>query len=65
MEAPDNKKCHQYSLDYLKLDFIASSNETLSLCLVCEKTLCNDAMKPSTLRDHWHRMHIDKEDKGV
>ena len=63
MEAPDNK-IRQYSLDYLKFDFITSlSNEILPLCLVCEKTLYDDAMMPLMLKDHLHCMHAGEKMK--
>ena len=66
METPDSKKCHQYFLDNFMLGFVASpSNETLPLCLLCEITLCNDAMKPYKLEDHLHRMNADKKHKRI
>ena len=65
MEAPDDRnKCRQYSLDYLIFRFVTSpSNETLPLCQVCEKTLCNDSTKPSKLKDHLHRMNAYRKKK--
>ena len=42
-----------------------TTSPSLPLCLVGEKTLGNDAMKPWRLKDHWHRMHADIEDTGV
>ncbi|KAJ8895822.1 hypothetical protein PR048_001160 [Dryococelus australis] len=54
------KKCRQYSIDYLKFGFIPSSDNHLPMCLLCNKVLCDDAMKPSKLEDHLRRCHPDK-----
>lgn len=60
------KKCRYYSLDYLKFGFISSpTNETIPLCLLCEKTFGNDAMKPSKMKDHLERVHSDKKNKEL
>lgn len=60
------KKCRQYSSDYLKYGFIVSqTNEQLPLCLLCETTLTNEAMKPSRLESHLIRKHHDKADKNL
>lgn len=60
------KKCRQYSVDYLKLGFIPSlSDKQLPMCLLCNKVLGNDAMKPSKLQDHLRRCHPDKTDKDL
>lgn len=56
------KKCRYYSLDYLKFGFICSpANETIPMCLLCEKTFGNDYMKPSKMKDHLDRVHSDKK----
>lgn len=60
------KKCRQYSVDYLKFGFIPSlSDKQLPMCLLCNKVLDNDAMKPSKLQDHLRRCHPDKTDKDL
>ncbi|KAJ8933744.1 hypothetical protein NQ318_015593 [Aromia moschata] len=62
--AESNKKCRQYSVNYLKFGFIPSlSDKQLPMCLLCNKVLSNDAMKPSKLEDHLRRCHPDKIDK--
>ncbi|CAH1957789.1 unnamed protein product [Acanthoscelides obtectus] len=35
------------------------------MCLLCNKVLGNDAMKPSNLQDHLRRCHPDKTDKDL
>lgn len=60
------KKFKQYSVDYLKLGFIPSfSDKQLPMCLLCNKVLANDAMKPSKLQDHLRRCHPDETDKDL
>ncbi|XP_045133133.1 protein FAM200B-like [Portunus trituberculatus] len=60
------KKCRQYSQEYLKYGFITSlSNDTMPLCLLCEKTFSNDAMKPAKMKDHLERVHSDKKHKDL
>lgn len=62
----NKKKCRQYNVSYLNYGFIVSpSNSQLPMCLVCNKTLSNEAMKPSRLQDHLQRMHPDKRDKDL
>uniref|UniRef100_A0A5S6QK69 DUF4371 domain-containing protein n=1 Tax=Trichuris muris TaxID=70415 RepID=A0A5S6QK69_TRIMR len=60
------KKCRLYSVDYLKYGFIPShGNRHLPMCLICEKVLSNEAMKPSRMLDHLSRQHPEKADKDV
>ena len=60
------KKCRHYSLDYLKFGFICSlTNETIPMCLLCEKAFGNDYMKPSKMKDHLERVHSDKKNKEL
>ena len=60
------KKCRQYSQEYLKYGFITSlTNDTMPLCLLCEKTFSNDAMKPAKMKDHLERVHSDKKHKDL
>uniref|UniRef100_A0A670XYV0 DUF4371 domain-containing protein n=1 Tax=Pseudonaja textilis TaxID=8673 RepID=A0A670XYV0_PSETE len=62
----EKRKCRQYSMEYLKLGFSPSpSNVQLPFCLLCEKTFSNEAMKPSRLKDHLERIHLDKTNKPV
>lgn len=35
------------------------------MCLVCEKTFSNEAMKPSRMSEHLRRVHPECADKGV
>lgn len=62
----ENKKCRKYSIEYLKFGFIASpTNEKLPLCLICEKTFSNEAMKPSKMKEHFMKKHSDKGNKNI
>lgn len=60
------KKFRYYSLDYLKFGFIClPTNETVPMCLLCEKTFGNEYMKPSKMKDHLERLHSDKKHENV
>ncbi|GFY33869.1 SCAN domain-containing protein 3 [Trichonephila clavipes] len=64
--AESKKKCRQYSVNCLKFGFIESvSDKRLPLCLLCNRVLSNDAMKPSKLEDHLRRCHLDKRSKDL
>lgn len=60
------KECRQYSQLYLKYEFIASvTDDTMPMCLLCEKTFSDDAMKPAMIKDHLERGHSDKKNKDL
>ncbi|XP_072397999.1 zinc finger BED domain-containing protein 5-like [Diabrotica undecimpunctata] len=62
MSSP-KKKCRQYSTEYLKYKFIKlTGNKNLPLCLICAKSLSNEAMKASRLMDHLKRIHPEKSE---
>ncbi|GFW91181.1 uncharacterized protein TNCV_3301571 [Trichonephila clavipes] len=64
--AGSKKKSRLYSVDYLKFGFIEFvSDKRLPLCLLCNRVLSNDAMKPSKLEDHLRRCHPDKSSKDL
>ncbi|KAK9687383.1 hypothetical protein QE152_g36477 [Popillia japonica] len=64
--AESKKKCRQYSVDHLKFGFLPSeADKRLPMCLLCNKVLSNDSMKPSKLEDHLRRYHPDKINKGL
>ena len=64
--AKSKKKCIEYSQDYLKFGFIASpTNESIPMCLLCEKTFSNDSVKRSKMKDHLERIHCDKKSKKL
>ncbi|CAH1980084.1 unnamed protein product [Acanthoscelides obtectus] len=53
-------------VDYLKFFIIPSLPDKQSpMCLLCNKVLGNDAMKPSKLQDHLRRCHPDKTEKDL
>ena len=61
-----NKKFRQYYLEYLKYSFVPLfANETIPMCLLCEKSFSNDATKLDTMRDHLERIYSNKENKDV
>lgn len=58
MERPQQakKKCRQYSVEYLKYEFIeAKHRKQQPICLLCEK-----AMKPSEFLEYLTEMHSNK-----
>lgn len=60
------KKRRQYSVDYIKYGFIVNpTNPSSPMCLICQKTFSNEAMKPSRLQYHFNKIHPDKKDKDV
>ena len=59
-------KCRSFLVEYIKFGFVRClSNIQLPMCLFCKKTLTNEAMKPSRLKDHLSRIHSDKVDKPI
>lgn len=62
------RKCvvRQYNVEYLKFGFVPSfADKTRPMCLICQKTFSNEAMKPSRLLDHLSKMHADKKDNPL
>lgn len=60
--AESKKKCRQYSVDYLKFGFLPSkADKRLPICLLCNKVLSNDSMKPSKLENHLRICHPDTD----
>jgi len=60
------KYARGYSPEYLKLGFIESIiNKQNPMCLICNKTLSNEAMKPSRLREHLSTKHPNDKDKPI
>ena len=58
------QKTRFYKQDYLKFHFIENeSNKAEPKCVLCDKTLSNEAMKPSRLKDHFKRVHSEHADK--
>ena len=55
-------KFKQYSQDYLKYGFVPSFvNQIIPMCLSCEKTLSNNAIKMTEIRNHLEKIHSDKK----
>ena len=66
MASDQKKKCRQYSIEYLKYGFVqAPQSQQQPMCLLCEKTFFNDAMKPSRLLDHFKKIYPDKKDNSL
>ena len=65
MSTSSKKKVRAYKQEYLHFGFIENeSNKTQPLCILCEKTFSNEAMKPSRLKGHLkscHSEHLDKD----
>lgn len=60
------KKRRHYSADYMQYGFIENpTNPSSPMCLICQKTFSNEAMKPSRLQDHLYKIHPNKKDKDV
>ena len=60
------KKCRQYSVEYLKYGFVqAPQSQQQLMCLLYEKTFSKEAMKSLKLLDHFKKIHSDKKDKGL
>jgi len=55
----------KYSEDYLKFGFTFTVNNGLDIpvCVLCQKTLGNDLMKPSLLTRHLEKAHPEFRDK--
>ncbi|GBP82760.1 Protein ZBED8 [Eumeta japonica] len=45
--------------------FFTEADKQLPMCLLCNKVLSNDSMKPSKLEDHLKRCHTDKIGKDL
>lgn len=41
------------------------SFETGNMCLLCNRVLSNEAMKPSLLQEHLQKIHTDKQNKNL
>ena len=55
------KKCCQYHIEYIKYGFIQSpTNESLPMCLICQRVFTNEAMKPSRLQENLFKMRAEK-----
>ena len=60
-------KKRKYSETYLKFGFTFTINNGLDLpvCVLCQKSLGNDSMKPSLLIRHLERAHLEFKDKEL
>ena len=58
------KKCRQYREGYLAFGFVESPRDQKQpMCLICNNSFSNEAMKPSKLAKHLKRKHRDKVDR--
>lgn len=58
MSGASKKKVRQYSEEYLKLGFIpAVHDERSPFCLLCQRCLTNESMKPGRLETHLKEKH--------
>ena len=60
-------KKQKYSEAYLKSGFTFTINNDLDIlvCVLCQKPLGNDSMKPSLLTRHLERAHPEFKDKEL
>ena len=60
-------KKRKYSETYLKLGFTFTINNGLDIpvCVLCQKSLGNDSLKPSLLTRHLERAHPQFKDKDL
>lgn len=60
-------KRRKYSETYLQFGFtfIVNNGMDIPLCVLCQKTLGNDSMKPSLLTRHLERAHPEFKDKDL
>ena len=60
-------KKRKYSETYLKFEFTFTINNGLDIpvCVLCQKSLGNDSMKPSLLTQHLERAHPEFKDKEL
>ncbi|KAK4871471.1 hypothetical protein RN001_015595 [Aquatica leii] len=60
------EKCRQYNDEYINHGFIASpGNSSLPMCLLCNKTMSNDSIKLSKLKEHLIKIHNNNKDKDL
>ena len=61
-----NKK-RKYSESYLQFGFTSITKNEIEIpqCLICQKTLANESMKPSLLARHMEKMHPNFKEKDV
>ena len=50
---------------YFGFSFIMKNDTQIPQCFICFKTLTNEFMKPSKLREHFVKVHPELVDKGV
>ena len=55
----------KHNTEYIKCGFVSVQNrsECLPQCVICMKTLCNSAMKPSVLKRPLESNHSNKKDR--
>ncbi|KFD50095.1 hypothetical protein M514_09055 [Trichuris suis] len=64
--AQANKKCREYIGEYLRFGVAVSpGREHLPVCLLCERVLSNESMKPPRMKMHLMRRHPDKSNMDV
>ena len=56
-----------YNESFLNFGFspLLKNDVQIPQCVICYKTLTNESMKPSKLREHFVKVHPELVDKGV
>lgn len=66
VSSDSKRKVRQYSTDYLKFGFISDvSDQTRPYCLLCDRSFCNDSMRPVKLDEHITKVHPEHRDKPL
>ena len=59
------KRSYNESFLNFCFSFMMKNDTQIPQCVICYKTLTNESMKPSKLREHFVKMHPELVDKGV
>jgi hypothetical protein len=59
------KSKRKYQLEFMEYGFTTSKkDESIPLCLICNKSLSNEAMAPSKLKRHFETNHSEYKNKS-
>ena len=59
-----SEKVRSYQPEYLKYGFVEQSGDiSRPQCILCDKVLSNESMRPSKLKYHLENVHKEHKDK--